>query len=189
MDLYFDADNAVDIFKITPRVKTMPISARLAFLVVLASFCILAGALWTQHQGYAPCPLCILQRIAYLGILLLALTAAMLWLSGFSMLPNATAMTAVLACLAGFGVAAKHVWLIWHPGQTCGLDPLATTINLWPITQWLPWMFRADGFCSDTPYLLGQSLPLWSALGFFVLGSLLCAAIFANLRRHGGIDS
>ena len=154
----------------------------LALLVAMICICILAGALWTQHQGYAPCPLCILQRIAYLSVLFLALVAAMLSRSGSGTAARGAATFAALACLVGFGVAAKHVWLVWHPGQTCGLDPLATTINHWTISQWLPWMFRADGFCADTPYLLGHSLPLWSALGFVLLAALLVIAILQTPR-------
>ena len=158
--------------------------ATLPLLAALVCALILAGALWQQHLGFAPCPLCILQRIAYLAVLLLALAAAILSRRHAVAAARGAAVLAVLACMAGFGIAAKHVWLIWHPGQTCGLDPLAVTINHWAISQWLPWMFRADGFCADTPYLLGQSLPLWSALGFLLLAALLVIAILSTPRAR-----
>ena len=156
--------------------------AALPLLAALVCALVLAGALWQQHLGFAPCPLCILQRIAYLVVLLLALATAIL--SRRRAAARGAAVLAVLACMAGFGIAAKHVWLIWHPGQTYGLDPLAVTINHWAISQWLPWMFRADGFCADTPYLLGQSLPLWSALGFVLLAALFVIAILSTPRAR-----
>lgn len=152
-------------------------------LTALACLAILAGALWTQRQGYAPCPLCILQRLAYLCVLVLAILGAALMRGGAGTAAKTAAGAALLACLAGLGVAARHVWLVLHPGQTCGLDPLAATINHWTISQWFPWMFRADGLCADTPYILGQSLPVWSALGFAVLAVLLAAAILKLSAR------
>ena len=164
------------------RANPTQLPVTLPLLAALICVLILAGALWQQHLGFAPCPLCILQRIAYLAVLFLALAAAILSRRRAVAAARSAAVLAVLACMAGFGVAAKHVWLVWHPGQTCGLDPLAVTINHWAISQWLPWMFRADGFCADTPYLLGQSLPLWSALGFLLLAALLVIAILGTPR-------
>jgi disulfide bond formation protein DsbB len=160
-----------------------PGSVALPGLAAAAALGVLGGALWMQHQGYAPCPLCILQRMAYLGVLGFALMAMGLIRRGGAVGSNLVLSLGALSALAGLGVAGRHVWLVLHPGQTCGLDPLATVINRWRITQWFPWMFRADGFCADTPKLFGLALPVWSALGFALLATLLFAALRPRARR------
>lgn len=149
----------------------------LALFVALGAAGTLAAALWVQHLGNPPCPLCILQRMGYLAVLAFALATSAARVGERPGIGRGTAALGVLSGLLGLAAAAKHVWLVWHPGQTCGLDPLAVTINHWPITHWVPWMFRADGFCADVPYVFGVALPLWSALGFIVLTALLLPAL------------
>ncbi|MDY0329867.1 MAG: disulfide bond formation protein B [Thiomonas sp.] len=144
----------------------------------------LGGALWLQRRGFAPCPLCILQRMAYLGVLVFALSAIGLMRpqmqSNRQLAARVVLGFGVLSGLAGLGLAARHIWLVLHPGQLCGLDPLAAVINHWAVTQWAPWMFRADGLCADTPSVFGLALPFWSAAGFILTSALLLAAL---LRR------
>lgn len=154
-------------------------SPALPLLAAVLSFAALAIALYIQSQGEAPCPLCILQRIGFLAVLVFAVLASLarravgwriVWL-----------LLALVGALGGLGVALRHVWLTLHPGQTCGLDPLAVKINHWPVTQWAPWFFRADGFCADVPRELGLPLPAWAAIGFILAAALLLAAL---LRRR-----
>ncbi len=159
------------------------LSPTLPLFVALCAFGILAGALWVQNQSNPPCPLCILQRMAYLGMLAFALLAAGLAAAAQATASRLALLLGALSGLAGLGVAGRHVWLVWHPGQTCGLDPLAATINNWSITQWAPWMFRADGLCADVPSILGVSLPLWSALGFILLTIVLLLSMRGSKRR------
>ncbi|MCE1161912.1 MAG: disulfide bond formation protein B [Thiomonas sp.] len=135
----------------------------------------LGGALWLQRKGFAPCPLCILQRMAYLGVLVFALSANSLVRSRLA--SQAMLGLGVLSGLVGLGFAARHIWLVLHPGQLCGLDPLAAVINRWQVTQWAPWMFRADGLCADTPSVFGLALPFWSAAGFVLTSVLLLVAM------------
>ncbi len=162
-------------------------SARSVIVPLFVALCaagILASALWVQYEANPPCPLCILQRIAYLALLVFALIAAGLAAAG-QVLPSRMAlMLGALSGLIGLGIAAKHIWLVLHPGQTCGLDPLAATINHWSITHWMPWMFRADGLCADVPNLFGMSLPMWSALGFVLLTALLILPLRGPKRNE-----
>ena len=138
----------------------------------------LGGALWLQRKGFAPCPLCILQRMAYLGVLIFSLSAISLIRSNAQLASRVVLGFGVLSGLVGLGFAARHIWLVLHPGQLCGLDPLAAVINHWPVTQWAPWMFRADGLCADTPSVFGLALPFWSAAGFVLASALLLAAMW-----------
>ncbi len=155
----------------------------LTLVAALGAAGILAAALWVQHLGNPPCPLCILQRIGFLGLLAFALATSAARIGKMPRTGRGTAALGVLSGLFGLAAAAKHVWLVLHPGQTCGLDPLAVTINHWPITHWVPWMFQADGFCADVPYVFGIALPLWSALGFIVLTGLLLPALRSSARH------
>ncbi|MGA8008974.1 MAG: disulfide bond formation protein B [Thiomonas sp.] len=150
-------------------------------LAAVAAFGTLGGALWLQREGFAPCPLCILQRMAYLGVLGFALAAVSLTRARAHLAARVALGLGALSALTGLGVAARHVWLALHPGMVCGLDPLAAVINHWTVTQWMPWMFRADGFCADTPAVFGLALPFWSAAGFVVVFALL----FVPMLRRG----
>ncbi len=151
--------------------------AAIAAVAVIICVAVLAAALWEQAQGNAPCPLCVLQRLGYLSVMAFSLLGVV---GALAQRARATRLALALAALSGLGglsVAFKHLWLVWHPGQTCGLDPLAVQINHWAITGLAPWLFRADGFCADVPYLFGMSLPGWSALGFAVLVLALLLAL------------
>ena len=90
----------------------------------------------------------------------------------------------MLSALAGLGVAARHLWVLWHPAFSCGLDPLADAINRWTLTRWMPWMFQADGLCADAPRLFGLALPYWSALGYLGLGAALLAGVWRRDRGN-----
>lgn len=140
----------------------------------------LGGALWLQHSGYAPCPLCILQRIAFCAVLGFCLIAIGLLRAGAVLAARLALALAALGALTGLGFAARHIWLVLHPGRLCGLDPLAAVINHWAVTQWMPWMFRADGLCADTPAVFGLALPFWSAIALVAVLALLVPAL---LRR------
>lgn len=167
---------------LAPEIRRL---ALLAAAVAVTTAAILGAALWIQSQGQPPCPLCILQRIAFLGIFGSALVATPLAATGAIGTAGAVLWLGVLSALAGLGVAARHVWELWHPAFTCGLDPLAEAINRWTLTRWMPWMFQADGLCAEAPRLLGLALPYWSALGYLGLGAALLAGAWRRDRGNG----
>lgn len=159
-----------------------PGAAALSALAAATALGALGGALWLQRQGFAPCPLCILQRMAYLGVLGFALSALSVLRAGSTLAARLSQGLAALSALVGLGFAVRHIWLVLHPGQLCGLDPLAAVINHWSVTQWMPWMFRADGLCADTPAVFGLALPFWSAAGFAAIFIVLLAAMRRGSR-------
>jgi protein dithiol:quinone oxidoreductase len=138
----------------------------------LFSIAALAAALYLQlTMNWFPCPLCILQRYAYLAV---ALGFFMCWLTKgkgafFSLFKG----WVVVSVVAGAGAAFYHVWVLANPLQTCGVDPLQHQLNALPWVHLWPALFEADGLCSEVyPPLFGLSLPLWSGLGFLGLGLL-----------------
>lgn len=154
----------------------MPTSRKLLVSVALACLAMLAVALYLQHGlGLLPCPLCVIQRYLFLAIALACLLGA----GGGSFLFGAG--VALLAALGGLGVAAKHLYILAHPGLSCGIDPMETALNKIFSARLLPFMFKADGLCEDAlaPFF-GLSIPLWSLLGFALCSGAL---VWAILRR------
>jgi disulfide bond formation protein DsbB len=141
-------------------------------------------ALVLQHYGwqgvhYPPCPLCILQRIAFLGVAIVSFFAYLLprFRIPFHLL-------SLLAALGGLGIALHHQWVIYHPEVACGLDPLEVFINQFEIVRALPFFFKADGFCSmPLPPILYLSVPDWSLLFFCVLILMLTIGLFYKSRK------
>jgi disulfide bond formation protein DsbB len=142
----------------------------------------LAAALFFQiSQEWFPCPLCIVQRYAYMataiGFLGISLTSRKGMFSGLFVLLTLSGF------LTGAATALYHVWVLSNPMQTCGVDPLQNTLNALPWVQYWPDMFMADGLCTEEyPPLLGLSLPMWSGVGFLAQGLVLLITI--RVRRY-----
>ena len=157
---------------------------KIYLLIAAICFSLLGLALYIQHMGwagvlYSPCPLCVLQRIAYLGVLLTCLVAYFL-----KPLRRLFHVLAICFSLAGFGVACRHLWVLWHPTVSCGLDPLEVWINQWPFVQLLDWLFKADGLCADPlPPVFGLSVPVWSFIWLAALSAVLVATFVRQKNR------
>ena len=150
----------------------------------LFSLCLVVFAVVLQQTGYQgvsflPCPLCILQRIGYLGVAIFCFLAA-----GVSPLRKLFHSLATLSAAYGFSVAARQVWLLSHPENSCGIDPLETWINQFQLAQGLPWLFKADGLCSaKLPAILGLQVPEWSLFWFGVILIILLIGFFRTTRN------
>ncbi len=153
-------------------------------LICLMCLSLLGFALVIQHQGwqgvyYPPCPLCILQRMAFLGVAVASFFAYLL-----SRFRISFHLLSLLAALSGLGIALRHQWVIYHPEVTCGLDPLEVFINQFEIVRALPFFFKADGFCSmPLPPVLYLSVPVWSLLFFCALTLILTIGLFFKSRK------
>ncbi len=154
----------------------MPLTHKNTLLTCAASCAgVLAYALYLQHvQGLAPCPLCVMQRYAFIAVMIGCLVGA---LSKYRVLGAAFGL---LSALAGLGIAGYHLWVKAHPNTSCGIDPLETALNkIWP-AQWLPSVFNADGLCSAIhDPILGLSIPQWALVWFFIL-AIACSFVLFN---------
>lgn len=151
---------------------------RALLLVMVVAWGSLAAALYLQHvHDWQPCPLCVLQRLAFVAVGVYA---------GMGLLAQRSAAAfrlcqglVVLSALTGAAVAGRHLWVKAHPAVSCGLDPLETAINAQWWAQQLPWLLKADGLCFiPLPPLLGLQLPAWSLI------ILLLMAVLAALHRR-----
>jgi disulfide bond formation protein DsbB len=136
-------------------------------LVALASLGLLAfGILYLQnHLGLEPCPMCIVQRYALIGV--------MVWcvLGASAQAPVRTLFMSWLVLLtSGFGafVAARQTWLQWYPPEavSCGRDFYGMIENF-PLQRAVPMIFKGSGDCTKIDWVfLGGSIANWSFVVF-----------------------
>ncbi|ABB74336.1 Thiol:disulfide interchange protein DsbB [Nitrosospira multiformis ATCC 25196] len=154
--------------------------------ILLAIFTGCAGligyALYLQLvENLLPCPLCVVQRMAYW---LIGLTA----LAGFFHTPETTGrriyagLMAVFAFTGGL-VALRQAWLVRYPEAfECGISPEEAFLNALPLARWWPVMFEANGDCADVTWKFASlTLPDWSAIFFMILAAL---SIYVLLVRE-----
>ena len=159
--------------------KQGPTRAWLA-LVALACVGLLSfGILYLQNYlGNEPCPMCIVQRYAMIGVIVWCL----LGLSEKS--PVRTLIMSWLVFLtAGFGafVAARQTWLQWYPPEvvTCGRDFYGMIENF-PLQRAVPMIFKGGGDCSKIDWtFLGGSIANWS---FLVFSGIVILMLVLRLR-------
>jgi disulfide bond formation protein DsbB len=157
---------------------------RIVFLAVfLACAGLLGFALYLQEQvGLDPCPMCILQRYAFVAIALVALAAAIHGPRGGLAL-KAYGILLALFALAGGGTAARQSWIQHYPPKTqsCGAD-LEGLLENFPLAQALPKIFAGSGDCSIVSWtFLGLSIAEWALVWFVII---LATAIWAAFIRR-----
>ena len=142
---------------------------------------LIAYAMILQHiQDLEPCPLCILQRYAFIAVGLVALLAALHDPRGFGRWIYSGLL--ILAAGAGAGVAARHTWLEHNPPQVydCGAD-LGFMVDTFPLAEALPMIFRGTGDCTEVVWrFLGLSIAEWALIWFLIF---VTAEIFAATRK------
>ncbi len=153
--------------------------------LALAGFLVCAGligfALYLQYvRGLEPCPLCMIQRLWFIGLGLIFLVAALHGPRGFGV--RVYGVLATAAALAGASFAVRHVWLQWHPpeNEACTAD-LFFQLQRFPFFAVIERALRATGDCAKVDWtLFGLSIAEWSLLWFVVLALL---GIVYFLRR------
>ncbi|WP_312435088.1 disulfide bond formation protein B [Janthinobacterium sp.] len=145
-------------------------SRTVLLLIAALCFVMLGTAMYLQHvMNMAPCPLCVIQRYLFIAIAIGCLIGAA------SKTPAIGAGIGLLAALGGLGVAGKHLYVLAHPGFSCGIDPVETALNKIFTAQYMPFMFESYGACENAgePFI-GLSIPQWAFVWFaiFAIGLL-----------------
>jgi len=125
---------------------------------------------YIEHQD--PCPLCMVQRVIFIAILVLFLLAAT---HGPRRL-GARIYAALIGLLSmtGIAVAARHIWIQHLPPDqvpACGpgLDYMLETM---PMAKVLKELLHGSGECAAKGWsFLGFGIPEWSLLCYLLLGS------------------
>lgn len=148
-----------------------------------AIFLICAGlvgfGLWLQQsKGLEPCPLCIMQRLAFVAAGLVALIGALHAPRGWGR--RIYSLLVLLAAFAGGGVAVRQSWLQHNPPKVaeCGAD-LDFMLDSFPLADALPMIFRGAGDCSEVQWtFLGMSIPEWALVWFALIAALAALQLF-----------
>ena len=155
---------------ITKMVRQM--KSRLWYLLLfLWPVGLVSYALYMQHVEFLdPCPLCILQRVAYLAAAAIALVGLIQGATGTWQ--RVWASLYGLSAGIGAGIAAWHVRLQHLPPDKVpdcgpGLDYMLENLPLWHVMKEV---FQGSGECADIVWtFLGLSMPTWSLLMFVAM--------------------
>lgn len=143
-------------------------------IVYLLIFLVCAGlvgyAVSLQYSdALLPCPLCVMQRLAYW---LIGLTALLAFLHAPGKLGQRLYNGLImLFAVSGAAIAGRQVWLVrFSESFECEISPEEAFLNVLPLAQWWPDMFEANGDCTDNAWqFLSLTLPDWSLIAFLSL--------------------
>ncbi|MEO8747296.1 MAG: disulfide bond formation protein B [Rhodanobacter sp.] len=157
-------------------------SYRTSFLIgFVACVGLLAFALYAQYVlGMSPCPLCVLQRIAFLFMGLVFLLGGIHAPSGRARWVYAGLAAAGATC--GIVIAGRHLWIQSLPPDlvpSCG-PGIGYLFDAFPFATMLHKVFTGSGECAKLEPILGLPMPAWSLIWFVALGAL---AVVAAMRR------
>ena len=146
---------------------------------------LLAYALYVQFgMLMLPCPLCILQRLAFAAMGIVFLVGGLHSPKG-KVGRAAYGLLAFAAAAAGAGVAGRHVWLQSLPASevplctSMGLDYMVEAMG--PLKA-LSSVLAGSGECAKVDWtFLGLSMPAWTLAWFVGLG---LGALWAGWRRR-----
>lgn len=140
-------------------------------LIAFGCIFMMAVALYMEHVMHLiPCPLCIFQRVAVIGVGIIALIAAI-----HNPGPMGTRVYGggvILAAIAGSALSGRQLYLQSLPPEevpACGpgLDYL---MDVFPLMDVLSMVFQGDGTCAEVVWtLFGISIPGWTLIGFIGL--------------------
>lgn len=148
-------------------------------LVALACFGSVGGALVAQyHFNMQPCPWCILQRVIFVVIGLLAVIGALVPIKLIRRL-----LGALIGLLAiGGGAAALYQHFVASKSPSCDLTLADRIVSGLKLDATWPQIFEVRGSCAEAvAYVLGVPFEIWSFALFAIL--LLAAVLVA--RRAG----
>ncbi len=163
-------------------------SFRLVCLMgLLCCLGLLGFALYAQHQMFLdPCPLCILQRVAFM-VMAVGFLLGLLFGRGRLGRWLAAGIT-VLGAAAGVAIAWRHIWLQGLPSDqvpACG-PGLEYMLNAFPLQDVLAKVFRGSGECAKIDWhFLGISMPGWTLIWYLLLAALLLLALRPGQGTRG----
>jgi disulfide bond formation protein DsbB len=160
--------------------STVPARAWFATLALGALGLVAVGMALQHLLHLSPCPLCIFQRVLYMGIGLLSL-------AGFFLAQLRQLWAGLIALLASGGVlvAAYQTWMQAFPQLVteCGyaepnlIERFVDMLGM----QW-PQLFLATGFCTSKEWVfLALSMANWSLLVF--VGTAIYAALLFRWKK------
>jgi disulfide bond formation protein DsbB len=146
----------------------------MAFALGAVTCALLLGfAYYLQYvQMQDPCPLCMVQRLAYYALGAVLLVAALHGPGRVGAM--AYGLLALLVAALGAAVATRHVWLQHLPKDmvpACG-PGLEYMLKRFPLSDVLTKLLAGSGECAEAGWtFLGLTIAGWSLLWFVVFGA------------------
>lgn len=140
-------------------------------LAALACAGMLGFAYFAQYGlGLEPCPLCIFQRMAFFGLFVVFLIAAIQNPAETGARVYGFLLT--LIALIGAGIAGRHVWIQHLPADQvpeCG-PGLDYMLDVFPLSDVIRTVLTGSGECAEIVWeFLGLSMPAWTLVGYLAL--------------------
>jgi len=153
------------------------------FLLFFGCAGLLAYAMFLQQvEMLEPCPLCILQRIAFVAIGLFALLAGL----HNPARPGRLIYTILISIstLFGIAIAGRHVWLQHLPPELvpdCG-PGLGYMLDAFPLLDTIEMVLTGSGSCAEVSWsFLGLSMPEWTLIAYIII---LLGSVWMWLRSR-----
>ena len=145
--------------------------ARLFALLFAGCVAVLGVALYLQHAyNLDPCPWCIVQRMIFILIGMIALTGALHRPHAFGVTAYATVIG--LLSMSGIAAATYHIYLQSDPARAakCAGSMVERLLDLTGLGSIIPPLFQYDGPCTLKPWaMLGLSIPEWSLVAYVMM--------------------
>jgi disulfide bond formation protein DsbB len=147
----------------------------MSFISFLAVCTILGTSAYLQiHDGFVPCPLCTLQRVAFVALGILFLLNILVYKITIARIFSQLLILASAA--AGMVLAGRQVWLqLFHAGEEgeCGVS-LQYMLDVLPLNEVMAKVFAGSAECAKRGFsFLWLNMAEWSLLlfvGFFIVG-------------------
>lgn len=160
-------------------------SARSIFgLLALICAALLGYGYYLQYVvGLEPCPLCIMQRLAFFAVFAVCLIAAIHGPARLGI--RIYAALSLLTAGIGGAIAGRQIWLQHLPPDQvpeCG-PGLDYMLEVFPLFEALRMILTGSGECAEVDWtFLGLSIAQWS-LGWFVILGLASLYLLARPGR------
>jgi disulfide bond formation protein DsbB len=138
--------------------------------------------------GFEPCPLCMAQRVAFIGIGFFALLAAIH--NPGTIGRHLYSLAILLFAALGIGLAGRQLWLQSLPEDlvpACG-PGIYYMLDAFPLADTIKTMMMGSGDCAKVVWrdpVLGLSIPGWTFLWFTIFA---LAAVFQFLCKPKAIS-
>ena len=138
-----------------------------------------------KHLGLAPCPLCMFQRAALLGVAFFCVFGLIFNLS--KIWSKLVIFGATLFSGVGLAIAGRQVWLQHLPKDQvpeCGPD-LAFMLDVFPLSQVINTVLQGSGECAEVQWtLFSLSMPEWMVFIFGVMVLICLRLLFKRERNY-----
>ncbi|WP_438462277.1 disulfide bond formation protein B [Marinomonas sp. PE14-40] len=153
-------------------------------LIALTSFALLGVAFYMEYEmGLEPCPLCMLQRIMFLIVGVIALIS---FLHKSSSAIKYYALAITTFSVLGAALSIRHLYLQNLPEDqlpAC-LPGLSYMVEVFPWQEIMSAMIMGTGECGDVVWtFLGLSIPGWTLVAFAGI-AIINFVIFCSVKKQ-----